>query len=262
MSDEKRNEMALVCDVLGLESLVDEITWKQQHRLQAAGAKTNTPSAILGPFYRVGMPPLPLGASILQAYDPKHFPTPAEAAKAKALYDSCLPLISRVSGRVKAHGTGRPIPGATLEVWQCAPNGLYEQQDDLQPDMNLRGSYTTTTSSDESEAGRFSLICLKPTAYPVPDDGPAGHLLGLLDRHPFRPGHLHFVVSAPGFRSLTTQVFDRDDPYVVKDSVFAVKDDLLVEFLPLEGGEAAAKGKEGPDKPKWHLEFEFSLAEA
>jgi catechol 1,2-dioxygenase len=85
--------------------------------------------------------------------------------------------------------TRKPIEGAELDVWHTAPNGLYEQQDPDQPDMNLRGRFTT------GKDGKYNFYCLRPTSYPIPYDGPAGKLLQLLDRHPMRPGHIHFIVS-------------------------------------------------------------------
>ncbi|RYP31468.1 hypothetical protein DL767_005759 [Monosporascus sp. MG133] len=281
MSDSKRNETGLLCDVLGLESLVDEITSGQQPQ---SGA---TPSAILGPFYRAGAPSLPLGSSILRA--PARSSTP-DADPAAAFYRASLPLLARVAGRVVSARTGLPIPGATLDVWQSGPNGRYEQQDHdsddsdaaarggAQPPMNLRGRFRT------DPGGRYALVCLRPTAYPVPSDGPAGRLLRLLDRHPWRPGHVHFVVAAPGHRALTTQLFDADDVRCAGDAVFAVKEELLVRFRPLvegaEDGEGDGDGvgdggievngqgpvdgarKEGEQKPKWYLEFDFSLVES
>ncbi|RYP46932.1 hypothetical protein DL769_011356 [Monosporascus sp. CRB-8-3] len=135
--------------------------------------------------------------------------------------------------------------------------------------MNLRGRFRTDAR------GRYALVCLRPTAYPVPADGPAGRLLRLLDRHPWRPGHVHFVVAAPGHRPLTTQVFDADDGRCADDAVFAVKEELLVRFRPLaeddddwiDGGGVDGEGvvdagrRESEQKPRWYLEFDFSLVE-
>lgn len=67
--------------------------------------------------------------------------------------------------------------------------GLYEQQDPNQQDCNLRGKFQT------DEDGGYAFYCVRPTPYPVPDDGPAGKLLKLMDRHPYRPAHIHLVVS-------------------------------------------------------------------
>ncbi|KAK9423035.1 putative Intradiol ring-cleavage dioxygenase [Seiridium unicorne] len=233
ISDGKRNETQLVCDVLGLESLVDEITSKI---LQQQGS-TATPSAVLGPFYREDAPILHNGSSIVASTGVTEW----DAAAAE--------MLTHLSGRVLSTATGQPIPNAIVDAWEAGPNGMYEQQDPGQPDMNLRGRFRT------DEQGRYSMICLRPTAYPIPFDGPAGRLLKLLDRHPYRPAHVHFIVSADGHRPLTTQIFDSEDKYTKDDAVFAVKKELLVTFKE-------AKAAHAGDGVKWELEYDFHLAEA
>lgn len=220
MSDAQRNEGQLVCDVLGIESLVDEITYTRAR--EAADAPTAT--AILGPFWRKDAPPRPMGASVVlnEIPDGDH---------------------AWLHGGVCDAATGKPIAGAELDVWHTAPNGLYEQQDPAQPEYNLRGRFVTGAD------GAFELYCLRPTSYPIPYDGPAGELIQLLDRHPMRPAHIHFIVSAPGYRSLVTQIFDRRDEHITDDSVFAVKDSLIVEFVPLEGN----------PKAQYELAYDFKL---
>ncbi|KAK4442143.1 catechol 1,2-dioxygenase [Podospora aff. communis PSN243] len=231
MSDDKRNETQLLCDILGLETLVDEITAKQVADASATGA--TTPSAILGPFYRHDAPLLPNGSSIVKNLDPS-----------VSWYETAVADSALVTGRVLSSASPtEPIRNAIVDVWHSAPNGLYEQQDPEQPDMNLRGRFKT------DDEGRFSFYCLRPAAYPIPDDGPAGQFLAMLDRHPYRPGHIHFVVSGPEHRTLTTQIFDDRDEYIQKDSVFAVKDELIVSFVP----------REGDPNAKWLLEYDFVL---
>jgi catechol 1,2-dioxygenase len=166
MSDSKRNEGQLLCDILGLESLVDEITYK----LASSAADEPTATAILGPFYRANAPNLPM--------------------------DSCIVSkeINEQGDRTWMHGvvtdfrSGEPVDGVVVDVWHTAPNGLYEQQDPEQPEMNLRGRFTT------GKDGRYSFYCLRPVPYPIPFDGPAGKVLQALDRHPMRPAHIHFLV--------------------------------------------------------------------
>lgn len=226
MSDDRRNETQLLCDILGLESLVDEITSKL-----LATSTADTPSAILGPFYRHNAPLLPNGSSIVQNLDP------SVSWYGKAVADSAF-----VTGRVLS-SSGNPIQGAVLDVWHSAPNGLYEQQDEQQPDMNFRGRFETDAE------GRFAFYALRPVSYPVPVDGPAGKLLTLLDRHSFRPGHIHFILSAPGYRTLTTQLYDDRDEYVTNDAVFGVKEELVVKFLP----------RDGDPNARWILEYDFAL---
>lgn len=231
MSTDRRNETQLLCDILGLETLVDEIT--ANLLADASGSGASTPSAILGPFYRHDAPLLPNGSSIVRDLNP------SIPWYEQAIADSCY-----ITGRVlSSHAPATPIRNAIVDVWHTAPNGLYEQQDPSQPDMNLRGRFAT------DDEGRFSFYALRPVAYPIPDDGPAGKFLALLDRHPYRPGHIHFIVSAQGHQTLTTQIFDDRDEYISKDSVFAVKDELVVRFVPRE------------DDPmgKWALEYDFVL---
>ena len=226
MSDDRRNETQLLCDIIGLESLVDEITSKM-----LATSTVETPSSILGPFYRHDAPLMPNGASIVQNL------SPSVSWYEKAVEDSAF-----VTGRVVT-SSGAPIKGAIVDVWHSAPNGLYEQQDESQPEMNFRGRFETDAE------GRYAFYALRPVPYPIPDDGPAGQLLNMLDRHPYRPGHIHFIVSAPGYRALTTQLYDDRDEYIAKDAVFAVKDDLVVTFVPREGDAQA----------RWSLEYDFVL---
>jgi len=209
MSDDKRNEGQLVCDVIGLESLVDEITFK----LAADAPDSATMSAVLGPFFRHDAPILENEASIVHGVDDAE--------------------IAYMHGTVTDAVTKEPVPGAWIDVWEASTNGLYEQQDQDQVDCNLRGKFKTDAN------GRYAFYCIRPTPYPVPSDGPGGKLLKLLDRHPYRPAHIHLIVQRDGYRSVTTQIFDKEDKYLENDSVFAVKDSLVVEFKRLEGNPKA-----------------------
>ena len=204
MTDDRRNELILLSDILGLESLVDALTNKAEGK--------ETESAVLGPFYRENAPVLPNGASVVQGGVP----------------GKTVLVEGRVSGP-----DGKPIEGAEIDVWETAPNGLYEQQDPDQPDMNLRGLFRTDAQ------GRYAFRCLKPISYPIPFDGPAGDLLKLMGRHPYRPAHIHYIVRARGCRTLVTQIFDRTDKYCADDAVFAVKDSLKVDFEPAAAGSGA-----------------------
>ncbi|KOS21969.1 Catechol 1 [Escovopsis weberi] len=205
MSDGKRNEGQTVCDVIGLESLVDDITF----RLAAKGAaRAPTESSILGPFWRADTPVRENGTTI-------SFDTPEDGE------------IVYMHGRVTG-ADGAPLPNATVDIWEASTNGLYEQQDPNQVDCNLRGKFITDAE------GRYSMYCLRPTAYGIPHDGPSWELLRLMDRHEMRPAHIHLMVSAPGHRTLITQIYDKDSKYLDSDATFAVKNSLVVKFQPRE----------------------------
>lgn len=221
MCDDKRQEFILLSDVLGVTMLVDDIN----HRL-ADGA---TESTIFGPFYREGAPELPTGANISQ--DGRGEP-------------------AVVTGRVLSID-GTPIANALLDVWETDENGLYEQQDPEQPDMNLRGKFRT-----DSE-GRYCFVGIKPVSYAIPDDGPVGQLLRTLRRHPFRPAHIHLLVSANGFVPVTTHLFVKGDPYLDSDAVFGTKDSLVVDFVRHDSQEEAAQYH--VRAPFYRVEYDFVL---
>lgn len=221
MCDEKRQEFILLSDTMGVTMLVDAIN----HRL--AGGETE--STIFGPFYRDGAAELPMGANISQ--DGRGEP-------------------AVVTGRVLSTD-GTPIPHALLDVWETNDNGLYEQQDPEQPDMNLRGKFRT-----DSE-GRYCFVGIKPVSYPIPDDGPVGQLLKMLGRHPFRPAHIHLLVSAEGFVPVTTHLFVKGDKYLDSDAVFGTKDSLVVEFIRNTSEQEAARYS--VTAPFYTVEYTFVL---
>lgn len=205
MCDEKRQEFILLSDVLGVTMLVDAIN----HRSPGAA----TESTIFGPFYRVGAQELPAGATISQD-------------------NRGEPVV--VTGYVRSTD-GTPIPNALLDIWETNENGLYDQQDPAQPEMNLRGKFRT------NDDGYYCFVGIKPVSYPIPDDGPVGQLLRALGRHPFRPAHIHLLISAPGFVSLTTHLFVKGDPYLNSDAVFGTKDSLVVDFVHQTSEEEATR---------------------
>jgi catechol 1,2-dioxygenase len=201
--DPTRQEFILLSDVLGISMLVETIN----HRAMGA-----TESTVLGPFHMVESPPRELGADI--ALDGKGQP--------------CL-----VTGQV-SDKDGNPIPGASIDVWQANEDGFYDvQQPELQPERNLRGLFT---ADDE---GKFWFRSIVPRHYPIPTDGPVGDLLGATHRHPNRPAHMHFLVTAPGYRPLTTHLFVDDSPYIDSDAVFGVKESLVRAFPVVDDAERA-----------------------
>ncbi len=196
MCDDKRQEFILLSDTLGVSMLVEMI-----NHLAAEGT---TEPTVFGPFHVDGAPRLAMGDSII--VDPM---------------DDDEPLTVR--GQVTSLG-GVPIEGAELDVWQAASNGFYDVQDDAQTPLNMRGIFTTGAD------GRYEVSTVRPVSYPVPDDGPAGALLHATGRHNWRPAHVHFVVSAPGYKTVITHLFDRDSDFLDSDVVFGVRDSLIVDM--------------------------------
>lgn len=226
ISTPERNEFVLFSDVLGLSSLVDIVN----------SPDDGTPSSVLGPFHVLGAPDVPVGADL----------------KGKNDGDAVI-----VGGRVLSV-EGEPIEGAELEIWQTADNGLYSNQDEAQPEYNLRAHMVT--GSD----GRYLFSTVRPAPYTVPDDGPVGELLHATGRHPWRPSHLHFIVTAKGKRSLVTEVFPSDDPYLDEDAVFGVREKLIMEYQKRENFDGLADDleiRETLKLPYYVVNFDFLLVD-
>ena len=196
----ERQEFILLSDVLGFSMLVDAI-----NNRRPAGATENT---VFGPFHVADAPIRQMGDCI--SLDGKG--------------ESC-----RFVGRViDVHG--EPIEGACVDVWSDNSDGFYDvQQPDVQPKWNNRGRFMTKSD------GAYDFVGIKPVSYPIPDDGPVGKMLGSLGRHPYRPAHMHFMVTAPGFKTIVTHTFVGDDPYLTDDTVFGVKETLVAPFEHIKG---------------------------
>ncbi|MCT7378287.1 intradiol ring-cleavage dioxygenase [Chelativorans salis] len=208
----ERQEFILLSDVLGFSMLVDAM-----NNRRPVGATENT---VFGPFHVAGAPERAMGENI--SLDGKG--------------ETCL-----YEGRV-VDLQGEPIEGAKIDVWSDNAEGFYDvQQPGIQPKWNNRGIFTT------GEGGRYSFIGIKPVSYPIPDDGPVGKMLRALGRHPYRPAHMHFLVTAPGYQKLVTHTFVGDDPYITSDTVFGVKETLVAPFEHV-GGET-----------EWCSHFDFVL---
>ncbi|GAA2082191.1 dioxygenase [Actinomadura alba] len=204
---EVRQEVILLSDVLGVSMLTEILN----EDLQDSHA---TEATVLGPFHLTDSPRRELGDSIdeVMAGDP---------------------LI--IEGRLTSTD-GIPLSDGTIDVWQSDENGFYDVQvPDLQPQGNGRGFFQVDPD------GRFWFRTVAPAPYPIPTDGPVGRLLAATKRHPFRPAHIHFILSAPGHRQLTTHVFMGDSPYLDSDAVFAVRDSLVVHKSVCDDEDLAAK---------------------
>ena len=223
MCTEWRQEFILLSDTLGVSMLVDAINHDRPE-----GSTENT---VLGPFYVPNSPQYENGANI-------------------NLDGKGEPVVVR--GRVLDQD-GKPIVGANLEVWQANADGFYDvQQKGVQPENNLRGVFTTDAN------GEYWFRSAKPLYYPIPCDGPAGDMLKGLGRSYYRPAHLHFMVSAPGFDTVITHIFTPDCPYLTEDPVFGVKELLIADFKTVD--DPAEAEKLGIKSPFWSVSWDFVMA--
>ncbi|MBX2836846.1 MAG: hydroxyquinol 1,2-dioxygenase [Gammaproteobacteria bacterium] len=200
----ERDEFVLLSDVLGLSSLVDMIN----------SSEKGTNSSVLGPFHISNAPPMEMGSDLRGATEGE---------------------LVLVEGSV-TDPSGNPIAGATLDIWQTAPNGLYSSQDPDQDMYNFHALFTTGVD------GRYGFTTVRPVSYTVPTDGPVGDLLKSTGRHPWRPSHLHYIIKAEGYKTLVTEVFPDDDPYLDQDTVFGVREDLVMSYKPQKAASFPGSG--------------------
>ena len=219
--DDKRQEFILMSDTLGVSMLVDAI-----NNRKPTGA---TESTVLGPFHVEGAPAMDDGANI------------CTEQRGEPCFVSCRVLDM----------AGWPIGGASIDLWHARDDGFYDVQlPGDEPD--LRGVFKTDPQ------GRFSFRTILPRYYPVPTDGPVGKMLKAAGRHPYRPAHIHFIVSADGHQTLTTHLFVEGDPYLESDAVFGVKDSLIKTFAKHDDPREARE--RGVDGPFYTVEHDFVLA--
>jgi hydroxyquinol 1,2-dioxygenase len=197
LTSASHNEVVLIAGSLGVSSLVCL-------QNNGAGGVHETTANLMGPFWRAGSPQGENGSSIVRS------PTPGD------------PIF--VTGSVTGLD-GRPVPGAEVDVWNASGEGLYENQDPRQADMNLRGKFVTDVG------GRFSFRTVKPAGYPIPVSGPAGDLLRAQGRHNMRPAHIHFLISKPGYKTQFSQVYSNDDPNLETDAQFGVTAALVGYYV-------------------------------
>jgi hydroxyquinol 1,2-dioxygenase len=194
ITDDKRQEFILASDTLGLSMLVVGM-----NNRRPAGA---TESTVFGPFFIEGSPRFENGDDL------------ANGAPGTPCF---------MSGTVRSTD-GEPVRGALLDIWQADEDGFYDvQYTDLD---EARGRGHLHSDAD----GRCWFWTVHPEAYPIPTDGPVGNLLAATNRSPMRPAHVHFKVTAPGYQTLITHVFDENDPYLDTDAVFGVRSSLLTRF--------------------------------
>jgi protocatechuate 3,4-dioxygenase beta subunit len=216
-----RQEFVLLSDTLGVSSIVDLLTNSR--------TPETTPSAVLGPFYTDGPPETAQGADI-----------------SRGVVGTPLWADVRITDT-----DDRPLPDAVVDVWQANKDGFYDVQLPEHEGPVLRGRLRT------DDQGRLRFWTILPAEYPIPDDGPVGQMLQAVNRHPYRAPHLHFMISAPGHRRLITQLFVKGGPYLDSDTVFGVKEGLVIDFEPRTGPTPDGRAVDG----EWrNLQFTFRIA--
>jgi catechol 1,2-dioxygenase len=210
ITSETRQEFILWSDAMGLSMLVDALA----HDGSGLGRRGVTESTVLGPFWTPDAPLRAYGDSIAEE---THSGTPAW-----------------VHGRVLS-ADGEPIADAMLDIWQNGADGLYTVQKPETDESHLRGRFLTRGN------GSYAFLGVRPIPYTIPDDGPVGAMLAATGRHPWRPAHIHMIVTAPGYQRLQTHIFDSASAYLDSDAVFAVKRSLVREFV--------ARSADDPDRP-------------
>lgn len=205
------NEVVLAAGSLGISALVCL-------RNNGDQGQTETTANLMGPFWRLGAPRLASGACI---------------ASPGTVGD---PLFVDAWVRDRE---GRPVAGADVDVWHTSAEGFYENQDPEQPDMNLRGTFTTDAD------GHIAFRTVKPAGYPIPLSGPVGALLRAQGRHNMRPAHIHFMINKPGFKAQFSQVYSSDDPHLETDVQFGVTQALVGRYVRHENEPAPAPDVQG-----------------
>ena len=222
MCDDKRQEFILLSDTLGVSMLVDAIN----HRYPAGATETT----VFGPFFVEGASEKPQWADI------------TNGAKGTPCF---------VSGTVR-DTEDRPLAGVLLDVWQTdGEDGLYDVQ-------KPEGENFCRAKIRTDAEGRYAFRTVRPVSYPIPTDGPVGRMLLKMGRHPYRPAHIHTMLTGEGFEPLITHLFVRGDPYLDSDAVFGVKDSLIVDFVEHTSG--AAPDGTRLEQPFVTASYEFVLA--
>ncbi|MGY2402210.1 catechol 1,2-dioxygenase [Pseudomonas sp. SDO5271_S396] len=220
-----RQEAALLVAGLGLEHYLDLLS---DARDELAGMTGGTPRTIEGPLYVAGAP----------------------ICEAEARMDDGTDAGTRMflHGRVLDE-SGQPIPGAIVDIWHANTKGGYSHFDPSQSSFNLRRRIIA------DHEGRYRAHSILPSGYGCPADGPTQALLDSIGRHGNRPAHIHFFISAPGCRHLTTQINLAGDKYLWDDFAYATREGLVcdVNF----NDETAGSGKRSAE-----IQFDFLLQPA
>ena len=229
ITDDKRQEFILLSDVLGLSMQTIAI-----NNQAYTGTAPATEATVFGPFFVDDAPEIPIGGDI------------AGGAAGQPCW---------VEGTV-TDTEGRPVPGARIEVWEADEDGFYDVQ---YTDNRVAGRAHLFADNH----GKYAFWGLTPTPYPIPHDGPVGKMLASVGRSPVRASHLHFMVTAPGLRTLVTHIFVEGDPQIaIGDSVFGVKDSLIKRFEPQAANAPTPDGRDLGNQTWARSRFDVVLAPA
>ena len=223
LCSDKRQEFILLSDVLGISMLVDAIN----HRFPEGA----TPSTVIGPFHIDDSPELPMGANV-----------------AEGLAGETCFLVGTVRDT-----EGKPVQNAKLDIWQADADGLYESQLGAEEPV-LRAIFHTGAD------GKYAIRTIAPPGYSIPMDGTVGDLLRGTDISHFRPAHIHFFITAPGYETLITHLFKKGAKYIDSDVVFGVKDKLIVDFKQHPAGKTPTG--ENSSQPFLVVNYDFILSKS
>ncbi|MCJ8160472.1 catechol 1,2-dioxygenase [Acinetobacter zhairhuonensis] len=223
------NELGLLAAGLGLEHYLD---LRADEADAQAGITGGTPRTIEGPLYVAGAP---------ESIGFARMDDGSESDKIDTLI---------IEGTV-TDTNGNVIEGAKVEVWHANSLGHYSFFDKSQSDFNLRR--TIMTGAD----GKYVALTTMPVGYGCPPDGTTQFVLNKLGRHGNRPSHVHYFVSAPSFRKLTTQFNIEGDQYLWDDFAFATRDGLVATAVDVS--DEAEIQRRGLDKPFKYITFNIEL---
>jgi len=116
-----------------------------------------------------------------------------------------------IRGRVWGFDTKKPLANATLDVWQANAAGRYDNDDPHAPPKT--GVFRNRARLVTDDTGYYEYESIKPGRYKI---GPTQ----------WRPAHIHYMVSSPGYKTLVTQLYFEGDPENEKDSF--IKPSLII----------------------------------
>ncbi|MFH7566208.1 catechol 1,2-dioxygenase [Oceanimonas smirnovii] len=223
----KNGEAALLAPGLGMDKYLDI---RMDAEDEQAGLAGGTPRTIEGPLYVAGAP-------VSEGF--------------ARMDDGTQDGETMILTGVVTDENGKPLPNTLVEIWHADLKGGYSYFDKSQSEYNLRRSILTDAE------GRYTAQSIIPSGYGCPPEGSTQALLNQLGRHGRRPAHIHYFVSQPGYKHLTTQINLAGDEYTYDDFAFATREELVCDAVRIE--DAAAAEQYGLNKPFTKVEFNIQL---